>query len=172
MGSREFYNAILSRKSVRAFGEKTVSRETLDELIEAARWAPSGMNNQPWRFATIESREMMEKLSGYSKYARLIRSAPAAIAVFLDNDSVYNRTKDIQGIGAATENILLAAHALGLGACWIGEILNRREDVEKALETGPNLELMALVIVGYPDASAHEGIRRRTDFDKLIAGRY
>lgn len=172
MGSRELYEAILLRRSVRNFDGRPVTVAMLDELVEAARWAPSGMNNQPWRFATVESREMMEKLSAFSKYAKLIRSAPAAVAVFLDNESVYNRTKDVQGIGAATENILLAAHALGLGACWIGEILNRREEVEKALGTGPNLELMALVIVGYPDPEAREGARRRTARDKLIVGRY
>ncbi len=172
MDTREFYDLIVSRRSIRDFEEAPVGRAELDLLLKAAQWAPSGMNNQPWRFVTIETRETMDRLAELTKYGMLFKKAPAAVAVFLDNASVYNKVKDIQGVGAALENILLAAHSLGLGACWTGEILNRGGDVEALLDVAPSMELMAVVLVGHPKTGAHEGTRNRKPLENLILGRF
>lgn len=163
---------IFSRRSVRAFEKREVGRELLDALCEAARWAPSGMNNQPWRFVTVEKPETLSMLAGFTKYGNLVRNCGGGVAVFLNLPSVYNRTKDLQSIGAALENMLLRAEGLGLGACWLGEILNRREEVERALAVPETLELMALVVVGWPKELHRETPREREPLSNLIVGRY
>lgn len=155
----ETIEAIKARRSIRRFTEEAVSGDELDRLIEAARWAPSGLNNQPWRFMKITGRAMMTELSELTKYRGLVAGAPALIAVFLDSDDVYDRTKDLQSVGAAIQNMLLAALDIGLGTCWLGEILNRREEAEEVLGAGPNLELMALVAVGHPASRERSGVR-------------
>lgn len=172
MENDELQKAIKSRRSVRVYDVRPVPRETLDALIEAARWAPSGLNNQPWRFVTIEKGETLEELAKLTKYGKILRGAGAAVAVFLDTGSLYNRTKDLQGVGAALQNLLLAAHGAGLGACWLGEILNRREEVERALGVSSGMELMAVVTLGYPKKDAKAGRRDRLPLESLIIGRH
>jgi nitroreductase len=83
----------------------------------------------------------------------------ALMAVFLDAEAMYDRTKDLMSAGAAVQNILLAAHDIGLGACWLGEILARRESVERTLEVPDDYELVALVAVGRPVARERTGVR-------------
>ncbi|MCX6695322.1 MAG: nitroreductase family protein, partial [Candidatus Altiarchaeota archaeon] len=84
----------------------------------------------------------------HTKYGATVRNARVCIAVFLDEKSCYNRTKDLQAVGACMQNMLLAAHALGLGGVWLGEIINQREAVEK--ELGVKHELMAVIALGRP----------------------
>ncbi len=159
--------AIRTRRSVRRFQDRPVPRELALELLEAARWAPSGLNNQPWRFVLVESPEVIERLAACTRYGHILRGAPLAVAVFLDTRSSYHREKDIQGVGAALQNLLLQAHASGLGACWLGEILNRRHDVERILEVPQGLELMAVVAVGYP-AGGRQGNPERRPLEELV----
>ena len=159
---------IETRRSVRRYTDEPVTRETLEALVEAARWAPSGLNNQPWRFITIESREVLDNLAALTKYSRILKSAPAAIAVFIDTSRIYHREKDIQSIGAAIENLLLAAHSYGLGACWLGEILNRHEEVENLLEAPIQLELMAVIALGYPLDDEPPAAKNRYPLDEII----
>jgi nitroreductase len=162
---------LFDRRTVRHFTDEPVSRATLDELCEAARWAPSGINNQPWRFVTVESKDKLVELAGLTKSAKVLKSCTAAIAVFLDTPKIYHRDKDVQSIGAALENILLAAHTKGLGSCWLGEILNRRKEAERVLNADNTLELMAVVALGYPDPDDTSPRTGRTGLDSLIVGR-
>ncbi|MDX1765308.1 MAG: nitroreductase family protein [bacterium] len=140
---------IRERRSVRKFTEVEVSDAALQSILEAGRWAPSGLNNQPWRFVPVADASVREAVSKCTKYQKVMAAAPLHIAVFLDGDHSYNRIKDIQGIGACLQNMLLAVHSLGLGAVWMGEILNRREEVEKILGVPENYELMAVLAVGH-----------------------
>ncbi len=175
MKLNETIKSILERKSVRRYTDEPVGEETLSTLVEAARWAPSGLNNQPWRFVTIESREKLDEVAGFTKYAKILNNSTAAIGVFLDTSTIYHREKDIQSIGAAIENILIAAEALGVGACWLGEILNRREEVEKALEVAPTLELMAVIALGHPpetDEGSNAARKGRLPSETLIVGKF
>ncbi len=155
----ETRDAIEGRRSVRQFTGEPVPDAELDRLVEAAHWAPSGLNNQPWRFMKLVDPALLERLSNMTKYRGTVAGAAAVIAVFLDHDEMYDRTKDLQSTGAAIQNILLAAHDMGLGACWLGEILNRREDVESLLAVPDHLELMAVVVVGRPVEKERAGVR-------------
>ncbi|GAB4270776.1 MAG: nitroreductase [Deferrisomatales bacterium] len=159
--------AIRTRRSVRAFRPQGVSEEQVRRVLEAARWAPSGLNNQPWRFVIVRSEAVRESLARCTKYGRILRAAPVAIAVFLDPQASYDRVKDVQGVGAALQTLLLAAHGLGLGACWIGEILNRRREVEQLLGVPDGLELMAVVALGVPAEGPH-GKPERLPLDALV----
>lgn len=142
--------AIKSRRTVREFTPEPVSEEALQEILEAGRWAPSGKNTQPWRFIVVKDKELRAKLAQLTRQEEMINSAPVCIAVLLDHKAGYDRDKDMQGIGACVENMCLAAHALGLGACWVGGISGRRAEAEKLLRLGDDQELVLLLVIGHP----------------------
>ncbi len=142
--------AIYSRRSVRNYTEEPVSRETVLEIIRAGTWAPSGLNNQPWRFVIIWDQHKRRSLAELTRYGDIIRQAPVVIAVFVDKDAMYHEVKDHQAMGACIQNMLLAIHALGLGGVWLGEILKNADKVREILELPKNLDLMAVVALGHP----------------------
>jgi nitroreductase len=151
--------AISTRRSVREFTGEPVTEDELDRLIEAARWAPSGLNNQPWRFMKVTDRSLIADVSGLTKYRGVIAGSAALIAVFLDAQAMYDRTKDLMSAGAAIENLLLAARDEDLGACWLGEILTRRSEVEALLRVSDDLELVAVIALGRPVERERSGVR-------------
>jgi nitroreductase len=153
-------DVIRNRRSIRKFKSDPVEDATVDRVIEMGTWAPSGLNNQPWKFVVVRDADLREKLARQTKYGHIIRSAPLCIAVFLDEAESYNRVKDIQAVGACIQNMLLAIHHLDLGAVWLGEILNQREAVEKVLGVPESCELMAVVALGRPGESRAGGSRR------------
>jgi nitroreductase len=147
-------DAIKKRRSIRRYTEKMPNEEDIRKILEAAIWAPSGLNNQPWKFKVINDKDEKDGLAKFTSYGKIIKRAQAAICVFLDKDTMYNREKDTMAIGACIQNILLQAHALGIGTCWLGEILNKKEQVEKYLKVRPAYELMAVITLGYPGEKA------------------
>lgn len=148
---------------MREFTAEPVTGADLDRLLEAARWAPSGLNNQPWRFMKITGRTLIEELSMLTRYRGVVAGASALIAVFLDATAMYDRPKDLMSAGAAVQNVLLAAHDMGIGACWLGEILKRREQVEALLGVASDLEFVALIALGRPVAKERAGVRHPMD---------
>jgi nitroreductase len=146
----ELIEGILSRRSVRSYRDEPVSEEDQRQILLAGSQAPSGLNNQPWRFVTVRGKALKDELSALTRYRRIVASAPLLIAVFLDRDSVYHEMKDHQGIGACIQNMLLAAHGLGLGAVWLGEILKNAGEVRSLLGVPERYDLMAVIAVGHP----------------------
>ncbi len=153
-------NAILSRRSVRHFTEASVEKGVVMEALKAASWAPSGLNNQPWRFAVIRDPDLKARLGGLTRYTNVLKSASMLVAFFLDKDSSYDYVKDCQAVGAAIQNFLLALHARELGAVWIGEILKNKDEVLRILELPDRLELMSMVALGHP-AHRNQSSHRR-----------
>ncbi len=166
----EILQAIRKRRSVRKFTGEPVPESSLRAILEAGRWAPSGLNNQPWKFVVITDATTRAAVAEKTKYRKVLARAPLQIVVFLDQILSYDRTKDIQGIGACMENMLLAAHSLGLGTVWMGEILNRREEVEGLLAVPESFELMGVIAVGHPDRKPADSERRA--LEELIFKRY
>ncbi|WNY26117.1 nitroreductase family protein [Methanolapillus millepedarum] len=152
----ETVRAILTRHSVRKYTQEPVSGDEILTLMECARFAPSGLNNQPWRYVLIQNNETKQKLSKLTHYSEIVKTAPLLVAGFLDAAASYNREKDIAAIGAGFENILLAAHSMNLGAVWLGEILKNKDAVAEILSVPKNYELMAVIAVGHP---AEDSIR-------------
>ncbi len=164
---RDCIDFIINRKSVRHFQNKDVEMEKIYDILNAARWAPSGLNNQPWKFIIVKSSQIKEQIGNLSHYKRIFFEAPVLIPFFLDKDSIYHREKDILGVGAAVENMLLAIEALGLGGVWLGEILKARKQVESILKVDSSLELLGIVALGYPDKTTPKK-RKRKDLKEII----
>jgi nitroreductase len=155
-------DAIYKRRSVRDFTADPIGRDTLIEIIRAGTWAPSGLNNQPWRFAIVTDQDLKAKFGELTRYEKVIEGANALIPVFVDRDAMYHELKDHQAIGACLQNMLLAVHSLGLGAVWLGEILKNSGRVRDLLGLSEDLELMAVLALGHP---AH---RNQTSTRKLL----
>jgi nitroreductase len=147
-------DAIFSRRSIRRFKEREVDRELLVQLLQAAMAAPTASNSQPWEFIAIDQRETMDRLRAKLMFARY--NAPAAIVV-LGNPGLAHNTSGkhfwVQDCSAATENILIAAAGLGLGAVWIGvyPLPSVMKAVREILAIPEDVFPLCLVMVGWPD---------------------
>ncbi len=130
--------------------DENVDDRSVEQILEAGRWAPSGLDNQAWRFIVVRNADTKTALSELTEYGPTIKKAPVLIVVFLDRDHMYNYVKDVQSIGACIQNMLLAIHSMGLGGVWLGEILKNKEMVNKVLEAPDSYELMAVVALGHP----------------------
>ncbi|MFA6349577.1 MAG: nitroreductase [Candidatus Omnitrophota bacterium] len=155
----DIIDAIRQRRSVRVYTKDMPKDSDIEKVLEAARWAPSGLNNQPWRFLVLKGGKK-DNLAQFTKYGKIIQNAPVAIAVFMDTADSYNRDKDLMAMGAAIQNLLLEAHSIGLAACWLGEILNKKDEVCKSLGQEPDLELTAVVVLGYSDEDITQAGRK------------
>lgn len=162
--------AIFTRRSIREYTDEPVARETLLEIIRAGVWAPSGLNNQPWRFVIITDPEIRLKLAGQTHYQHIVTAARALIAVFLDKEAMYDTVKDHQAVGACIQNMLLATEALGLGAVWLGQILKNKDKVNEILALGDQYDLMAVMALGHP--LHHNQKSSRKPFADLILKEY
>ncbi|UCD15623.1 MAG: nitroreductase [Candidatus Omnitrophota bacterium] len=151
--------AIKLRRSIRRFKKGGVSKDIVKRILEAGRWAPSGLNNQPWRFMVLEG-DNKDGLSRYTHYSSIIKGADKVILVFLDKKDSYNYEKDLMAIGSCVQNMLLYVHSQKLGACWLGEILNKRKEISKFLRLSSNLELEAVVALGKPLKGKDKGARK------------
>ena len=99
MIQNEVTENIYSRRSIRRFSEKTIPEESVETLLECARFAPSGLNNQPWRFIVVDDSALRAEISSLTHYSDIILSAPLLVSVFLDTASSYHREKDLMAIG-------------------------------------------------------------------------
>ncbi len=158
-------NSIVQRRSIRKYQQADVSDENINLILEAGRWAPSGLNNQPWRFQVLRDKKILDEVSQKTHYSQIVKDSPVCIAVFYHLPSGYNRDKDMMGLGAAIQNMLLAIHAIGLGAVWLGEILNKKEEVQQVLGSGEDIELAAIIAVGHP---AEKPSKERKSLSELV----
>lgn len=139
-----------TRRSVRKYLDKEVSREVLEDIVDCGRLAASGRNTQPCRFVLVTDKERKRELSQLATSGRFIDDAAACVAVVSEETQFM-----IEDGSAATQNILLAAKAHGLGSCWVaGYGRAYQEDVERFLGVPENVKLIALISVGYEDGAA------------------
>lgn len=162
-------DAIKGRRSVRAFkGEKGVSEETVDELIDAAAWAPSAGNIQPWEFIIVRRPEIKRRLVEAAFKQSFIEEASVVIVVCADE----NRSSEgygqrgrtlycIQDTAAAIQNIQLAAYSVGLGTCWVGAF--KEEEASEILNIPRGIRPVALIPVGYPSKLSSPRSKRAAD---------
>lgn len=181
---------IYTRRSIRRYLERPIPPELIDQLLEAATRAPSSHNSQPWRFAVITTAsvkvQLAEQMGERLRADRLrtadrvmeidrdvarsrerITSAPVVIIACLsiDSDDHYERLMEIQSVAASIQNLLLAAHEVGLGACWVAAPLYCPDVIRDVLQLPGDWEAQALITIGLP---ADEGKpRERVDFRKI-----
>ena len=149
------YNNIMTRTSVRSYLDKPVEDSKIDSLLHAAMAAPTAMNTQPWHFVVIKDRATLNKIAEATPNARMAAEAPLAIVVC---GNMTNEHADVvrmfwpQDLSAATENLLLQAHAMGLGAVWTGTYPDpqRCDAVSSLLSLSDNLIPLCTVVIGYP----------------------
>lgn len=138
-----------SRRSIRRFvAARTIPRETLAEIIDCARLAPSGNNRQAWLFIVVTEREAREKIASYARYGRFIAEAPVCVCVFLEENRA---TTPVEDASAAAENIIIAAWSHGIGSCWVNSHhIEHAPRVRELLGVPGEYELLAMLALGYP----------------------
>jgi nitroreductase len=149
----EAVEAILGRRSIRKYLPTAVPPALEEKLLQAAMAAPSAGNQQPWHFVVVRERGRLTELSGTSPHAGMLAGAPLGIAVCGRPGGLKHEPFWVQDCAAAVENLLVAAHALGLGAVWLGyhPRADRVEAAGRVLGLPEDLVTLAVIAVGYPD---------------------
>jgi nitroreductase len=168
MSRNEQLKFIFGRRSIRVYSPGKITDETLTQLLEAAMAAPSAMTKDPWRFVVIKDAAALANLAAALPGGKMLATATAAIAVCGDMEAAFEGHLGylLQDCSAATENLLLAAHALGLGACWVG-VHPGEESVRKvkALLALPGpIVPVAVVSLGFPGEELPARTRFNRDF--------
>jgi len=144
--------AILSRRSIRKFGTASINETDIHELLDAAMSAPSSSNGQPWHFIVITDRKILDEIPKFHPYSNMIKEAPLAFIICGDLNLEKGKGVWVQDCSAATENLLIAANAKGLGAVWLGvyPIANRVTGVCWLLGLPAHIVPLCIVAVGHP----------------------
>jgi nitroreductase len=145
---------LFSRRSVRKYAQKPVEKALIRDLLEAAMAAPSACAKDPWRFVVLQRREILDRLADGLPNGQMLRQAPLCVVVCGDEAAAHDRQESylLQDCSAAIQNILLAADALGLGACWLG-VHPRRERIQhvRALLNLPaSIVPVSAISIGWP----------------------
>lgn len=161
--SKELIQTIFARRSIRKYTAKSVSKNDIKTMLEAAMAAPSASNRKPWHFIVVTDQQILDKLARVHPYGKMLFEAPLCIAVC--GDTTISPRYWVQDCSAATENLLLAAAALGLGAVWLG--VHPRESrigpIRKVLDIPETIVPLNLVAIGHPG----EEKEPRTQYDDL-----
>jgi Nitroreductase len=151
---------IKTRRSIRKYKPDPVSEEEINKILEAGRWAPSADNSQPWRFIILRSQEGWEKLADTLTWGRFLAQAPLGIAVVVPP---WASNHPVEDGAAATQNMLLEVHSLGLGACWVGTYGSGNEaSAKKVLNVPQDERLVSVIAIGHP-AETRQKTRRKLD---------
>ncbi|OGW79863.1 MAG: nitroreductase [Omnitrophica bacterium RIFCSPLOWO2_12_FULL_44_17] len=142
----ETLNCISARACVRKYTSKAIPKDMIEKLIDAGRRAPTARAIEPWEFIVVTDKETLSSLSKIAEYGRFIKEAACCIAVYCKYTKYY-----LEDGSAASENILLAATDLGLGACWVaGDKKPYVTDVSKLLDVPEEFKLISLIPLGWP----------------------
>jgi len=149
-------DAIFKRRSIRKYKDKPVEDHVLQTVLSAGCSAPSAHNGQPWEFIVVKNKSTIKALAELKKYyVRPLSEADMAIAVLINPNTgkPVNPQYMYQDCAAATENILIAATAMGLGSCWMGGLLEEDEmaKASEILALPPEIIFFGLISLGYPD---------------------
>jgi nitroreductase len=144
--------AILTRRSIRQYQDQIIPEEMVKDLLRAAMSAPSAGDQRPWHFVVIDDRETLKAITQVHPHAQMLLTAPLAILICADQCLEKHQGYWVQDCSAATENLLLAAHADGLGAVWLGihPRLDRENGIRELLKLPEQVLPLSLVAIGYP----------------------
>jgi nitroreductase len=145
-------DVILTRRSVRRFLPDAVPEDQVKLLLRAAMQAPSAVNQQPWQFIVITDLSLLHEVAKFHTSVQVLHEAPLGILICGDKRLEKRQNCWVQDCAAATENMLLAAHALGLGACWLGiyHLTERVEGIRRVFMLPPEIMPLTLVALGFP----------------------
>ena len=158
----EFFEVVKQRKSVREYSDKKVDKATLGKVIDAGRVAATARNEQPWEFIISSDKEILNKICSMCPNGPFIKDAPHLIAVFSKDTKYY-----IEDCSAATQNMLLAIEALGLGGCWVaGDKKDYVGEVIKIFNVPKGYKLVSMISVGYPKKP--QGPKNKKDLKEVL----
>lgn len=141
----EALQALTTRRSVRVYRADPVPRDLVEQVLEAARHAATANNVQPWEFMVVTDRAMRQRLTAATDHGQPIALAPVCIAVFCKECKYY-----LEDGANASQNLLVAAHALGLGGCWVaGDKKPYADEVRAMLGVPSGYRLVSLLTLGY-----------------------
>jgi nitroreductase len=148
--TQELIHTLLARRSIRKYTNEAVDDEKVRVLLEAAMAAPSASNRKPWHFIVVKERKKLDELASGHPHGKMLFEAPLCVAVC--GDTTVSERFWVQDCSAATENLLIAAVTLGLGAVWLGVYPSeeRVNDVRKTLNTPDNVTPLNLISIGHP----------------------
>jgi nitroreductase len=166
--NNEHLDFILGRRSIRVYSPGDVSEPAVTKLLEAAMAAPSAMTKDPWRFVVVRDKQTLSALATLHPGAAMLSAAAMAVVVCGDLDIAFDRQVSylLQDCSAAIQNLLLAAHAQGLGACWVGihpgEPLIKR--VRELLSLPASVIPVAAISLGQPGEQPPPRTRYNGDY--------
>ena len=145
-------NIIFKRKSIRTYLDIDVDDATVEQIIRAGMAAPSAKNQRPWEFYVVRNKETLQKLSACSPYGRPMANAPAAIVACYRTKGLFVPDMVLLDMSCCCENMLIQAAALDMGSVWLSfaPLRERQEPAKKVLGLPENLEVFAVLPVGYP----------------------
>lgn len=164
----DVFDAIRNRRSIRKYKKDVVEDEKVQKCLEAARWAPSASNKQPWHFIVVKDEKTRKSLADLHPYGRFMKESPVVIIVLCDpkeHPKYYMYDPCV-----ATQNLLLAAYAQGLGTCWMGMVnVDFEEDMKGLLNIPAYMRTLCCISMGYPDetpTSTRKPLSEIVSYDK------
>lgn len=172
---------IKKRRSVRRYSEQQIEQEKIELILEAGIYAPSGHNLQPWHFTVIQNKDLIDRINvgtkeiikdsddptfskmGKSKRLHLLYNAPTVIVISGDPVNSYSMEEDL---GAATQNMILAAHSLGVSSCWIGLVTvffegEEKEEILNTMKIPEGLIPQYVITLGYSKIDRELAVPKR-----------
>ena len=156
--------ALKKRRSIRLFKDKPIPKEVLKQIVDVARFAASARNVQPWEFVVITKQETLKKIANLAENGRFLAQAAACVVVFCSDTKYY-----LEDGCAATENILIAATAFGIGSCWIaGDKKPYSQDVNKLLAVPQVLKLISIIALGFAQSENDFRVAEKRGLNELL----
>jgi nitroreductase len=157
-------DVVLSRRSIRRYEKKDVPNEVLDRILEAGRQAPSAANRQPRHFIILTDQEMKQELST-GLFNRFIKDSPITIVGCAHVGDILTGKWSIIDTSIAMQNMVIAAWAMGVGSCWIGDF--KEDKVKQLLKIPAKWKVVALITFGYPAEQPKQ--RKKKPYEKLFS---
>ena len=156
-------DVVLSRRSIRRYENKEIPKDVLDKILEAGRQAPSAANKQPWHFIVLTDDDLKRNLSK-GLFNRFIKDSSVTIVGCAHKDLIAGKWSTVSTT-IALQNMVIAAWAMGVGSCWIGDF--NEEKVKKLLGITAKWKVVALISFGYPAEKPHP--RRKKPLEKIVS---
>jgi nitroreductase len=156
--------ALKSRRSIREYQDKPIAKNVLEKIVDAARFAPTARNEQPWEFIVVRRRAALERIAAITDHGKFIALAAACILVFCRDTKYY-----LEDGAAATQNLMLAAIALGVGSCWVaGDKKPYCQALSELLAVAGPFKLVSLVSLGYPKCAKAFSVTKKKNLEDVI----
>jgi nitroreductase len=144
--------ALKTRRCIRAYTAEPVAQDVIEDIIDCARLAATARNEQPWEFVVVTKREVLRRIADLAEYGKFIAQAAACVVILCRDTKYY-----LEDGSSASQNILLAARAHGLGACWVaGDKKSYAEIIRREIGAPQAFKVISLIPFGYPAESPHK----------------